>query len=331
MPQATRCAKCKRDLAPGREVCLWCGTSATSAAPPAQAAAPLPQPNRFSTTPAIAPPPPPRMQKPERTLCPLCMSPVPAAEIITHGGVRMCESCSNRRAKAGGREGAPGAPVSGTPSQAVADPGGPRNPCPIRQHSECMSLKVKVTVPSVLASFNPESQGFEGKADLEVSEKGLRVTMTGLFSNKKSVEVCWDRIREMKNDLRTKRRFEADFGGRLLRVKLQAADASRLATLFARLPADVSGERCPWCGGLSLNGTCRSCKRSPGSYYRTTGFWAINGGALLTALGGGISWVSYSATAPGNKFTIFTGIMMLGFVTILGGIYQFLFGKNSRV
>lgn len=324
------CARCKRSIPEGMGSCLWCGTVAGNKAegpsePAARATVAAPA-NR-GVVPAHAGTP---VRKPERMLCPHCMAPVAPEEIVTYEGERMCQSCSIHRARVVQRGTAKAKPAQGAAQDPAWEPRSLANACPVHQHGECMKAKVKVTVPSIVASMNPDSQGFEGKADLDVSERGLRITMTGLFTNKQTVAIEWDRIREMKNELRTKRRFDADFGGRLLRVKMQPGDAMRLANLFGRLPTEVYGERCPWCGGVSLNGTCRSCKRSPGSFHRISGIWIFGTGVVTAGVGVALSAMSYAATQPGEEYHIYTGIMGIGFVSIVGGIFQILLGKNAR-
>ena len=263
----------------------------------------------------MAPPPAAKPARSGKALCPACMASVAAAELTERDGRMVCPAC------AGGTQRAK--------EEAYAPPKS-TSLCPIQSEADVMTLDVKVSCATIVASMDPDNAAFDGKARLEINHKGMTVTMTGMLAANQNASVSWINLAELKNHLRLKGFFEAEFGGRSLKVKVKKQDAPRLARLFARLPAAVSAERCPKCDGVCVNGVCRGCGARPADHYRKSGLGMLVGGCVALGLGGALSAATFSAAEPGGTFYVFTGIMMTGFLLASAGLYQVIMGRKSN-
>lgn len=305
----TVCSKCKRPVPEGMGSCLWCGTLVPSEAPALRKPA------------ALVPPPPPaakqggtRARVEGKALCPVCMNSFAANEMVESNGQRVCPACAGSKAAA--------APPPGTPAA-----GGTRHASPVREPGDRMTLQVKVTNATIAGSIDPSNAQWEGKGELELSEASLVLRMTGMLTAKQKVALPWVELRELKNELRTKNRFDVRVNGPLVRIKVQPADAPRLARVFERLPPEAGGERCPKCGGLSMHGVCRSCGARPADARRMAGLGTLVLGILATALGAVGTLLSYNAAQPGEEFSVFAYPIGIGVLLIVGGVAQLISGR----
>lgn len=309
----TVCSKCKRPVPDGMGSCLWCGTVVPSE---------VPAPPKPRAPAAHVPPPPPPGARPGGTrarvegkaLCPVCMNSFAADELVESSGQRVCPACAGSKAAA--------APPPGTPAA-----GGTRHASPVREPGDRMTLQVKVTNATIAGSIDPSNAQWEGKGELELSEASLVLRMTGMLTGKQQAALPWEDVRELKNELRTKNRFDVRVSGALVRIKVQPADAPRLARVFERLPPEVGGEKCPKCGGLSMHGVCRSCGARPADARRMAGLGTLALGILATVFGAGATMLSYNAAKPGEEFSIFAYPIGIGVLLIIGGVAQLISGR----
>jgi hypothetical protein len=180
-------------------------------------------------------------------------------------------------------------------------------------------------------SLNPLG-GRVGTLKVEFDREGFRLI------NKKGRTVStvfWFELEELKNDVRDKGRFS--YRGTInsgpgdvqavIRVGLaNESDRERLATIFDKLPAEVSGRKCPDCGGIVVENLCRNCGQSFTGQQRRRGLKFILIGILLVVIGGGLSYATYNPSS--GSMWLFYGPIVIGAGLVIGGLIGLIFGKR---
>lgn len=120
---------------------------------------------------------------------------------------------------------------------------------------------------------NADRTPYEGKGVMRVQQKGLDFRVSkGMINKKETLIVApWLNVRELDNQLATKRYFELCFrhinGKPLkLRVTLDTRDASQVSDALSKLPESAHCPICPACGGFLVDDTCGYCGNEIGSW-----------------------------------------------------------------
>lgn len=180
-------------------------------------------------------------------------------------------------------------------------------------------------------SLNPFGMSV-GKLILEMDRDGFRL------NNKKGktvVNMSWTELEELKNEVREKGRFSfrgtittnlTDATG-LIRVGVSdAAERERLASIFDKLPPEMSGRKCSNCGGAILNNVCRNCGETFTGQQRRKGLKYIGFGVGLMLLGIVLTYSMYDESS--SYIIVFVGPIVLGAALIIGGLIALIFGKR---
>lgn len=180
-------------------------------------------------------------------------------------------------------------------------------------------------------SLNPFGMSV-GKLILEMDRDGFRL------NNKKGktvVNMPWTELEELKNEVREKGRFSfrgtistnlTDATG-LIRVGVSdPAERERLASIFDKLPPEMSGRKCSTCGGAIINNVCRSCGETFTGQQRRKGLKYIGLGVGLMLLGIVLTYSMYDESS--SYMIVFLGPIVLGAGLIIGGLIALIFGKR---
>ena len=180
-------------------------------------------------------------------------------------------------------------------------------------------------------SLNPFGMSV-GKLILEMDRDGFRL------NNKKGktvVNMPWIELEELKNDVREKGRFSfrgtittnlTDATG-LIRVGVSdPAERERLASIFDKLPPEVSGRKCSTCGGPIVNNVCRNCGETFTGQQRRKGLRFIGIGSGLMVLGFLLTYALYSESS--SYIIVFVGPIIMGAALIITGLVGLVFGKR---
>lgn len=188
-----------------------------------------------------------------------------------------------------------------------------------------LTYAVKVSPPIFATSA---SVNYRGKGTLIVTNGALRLEIKTGFGAPKvdPIEIRLDELRELRNELETKRVFRANFGGAngniVLLVKIVDGQVDGLHRLFGDL-AYASNERCPACAGIVENGSCMSCGAKPRAHQRKASVpWIV----------AGIVWMAASPWLA-NTFVLkaipIPGTYVVpGIVFLLVGFTKFAFGAH---
>lgn len=246
-----------------------------------------------------------------KKLCPICLSTVNEAEMVSHQGKMVCQSCASTKSKA---------------ATTIPQDSSPQSGAKPSQGDEVLSLNVKVKNLTVTMSGPMVNVG--GKGELFVSADGLRLDHNGM-----EFKLAWDDVRELKNDLQTKHSFDANWGDRQqdarMRVTVEDSDTAKLVKAFQRMPREAIGSHCPYCPGVCLDGICQQCGRRASSKARLSGLLYLIGGAVLGGIGIAMTIASKNAAKPGQSYTVFTGIGAVGLILFLRGLFRLLMGRRS--
>lgn len=171
-----------------------------------------------------------------------------------------------------------------------------------------------------------------GKLTLEIDREGIRL----INKNGRPVStVVWFELEELKNEVREKGRFSyrgiIDTGlndvQAVIRVGLaNDSDRESLAALFDKLPAEVSGRKCPDCGGPVVDDLCRNCGQSFTGQQRRKGLTFILIGSILCVVGVVLSYATYNPSS--GSMWLFYGPIVIGVVLVIGGLIGLIFGKR---
>ena len=115
----------------------------------------------------------------------------------------------------------------------------------------------------------------------------------------------------------------------ILVFKLQGGDTEGLAQQLDALPWRVNCRKCSDCGGPVDNDVCQDCVSSLSAGYRTTGAITLGIGLVLAALGGGLTSFSHDSAGPGQSYTVFYGLVLLGAIVGLKGLYMLIAGRRA--
>ena len=180
-------------------------------------------------------------------------------------------------------------------------------------------------------SLNPLG-GRVGKLTAEFDREGFRLI------NKKGITVStvfWSELEELKNEVSEKGRFSyrgtintgAGDMQAVIRVGLaDDPDREKLAAIFAKLPAEVSGRKCTDCGGKVVDNVCQNCGQSFTGQQRKKGLKFVLIGAVLLVVGIVLSYATYSPSS--GSMWLFYGPIVFGAVLIIGGFIGLVFGKR---
>ena len=172
-----------------------------------------------------------------------------------------------------------------------------------------------------------------GKLTLEVDREGFRLL------NKKGRMVStvgWNELEELKNEVRDKGRFS--FHGTihtglndvqaLIRVGLNddPNEWKRLAAIFAKLPQDVFGRKCPGCSGTVVDNVCRNCGQTFTGQQRRKGMKFILIGSILLVLGIIVTSATYNSSS--GEMWLFFGPILIGAGLIIVGLIGLIFGTR---
>lgn len=173
-----------------------------------------------------------------------------------------------------------------------------------------------------------------GPGELEVNKSGmfLRSKWKSSLPPDGKINVAWNDLRELKNKLRERQRFVANFGMNdlVLTVILKEETEARivaLATLFDNLPSETFSLRCPACSGPVVDNVCRDCGKSYTTEQRRKGFALLFAGIALTGTGIILTASSYSPSS-GTVF-VFYGLVLAGLYPLVIGLIRVFFGVRA--
>jgi len=190
---------------------------------------------------------------------------------------------------------------------------------------ESREYKVKVKIPWLVVN-NEGVQSLQGKAQLKIYQTGLSLTKKHIFRTE-TVQLHWAQLRELTNELKTKRQFRANLGGThradiLITVKIVSGDLNYLDSIFAKLPDSAYTRRCSLCGGTVRSNICASCGQDQMAMQRKRGRLSIFLGAIMVMAGILSTGASYLFASPGDHYFIFYGLVIVGALSMLAGMLK---------
>lgn len=246
---------------------------------------------------------------PAKKLCPQCFSSVPEGTLVMHLGKLVCPACASIH-KEKVKDEALSKPVH-APAAAGEEP-----------------LQLNVEVKNLTFTLSGPMTGVGGSGSLGVHADGMALDHNGMVFT-----IAWKSLRELKNELQTKQSFDANWGSReqdaRMRITVKREDVPKLAPFLQRLSREATGTHCPYCPGVCLRGICLSCGRSAAHSYRLSGILYIAGGALVGGLGIALTVAGEKSAQPGGSYRVFTGLMAVGAILALRGLFRLTLGKKS--
>lgn len=195
-------------------------------------------------------------------------------------------------------------------------------------HEKQHSYRVKIGPPSALTTN--EVLRFKGRGVLETSADGLTLTKKGAFGTSgPSLSLRWDELRELKDEIATKKRLRANFGGSgehdlVMELRIMSGDQEALQRRLHTSPDIVRALRCPACGGPVLEGACAECGERPRDVQRSRG-------KGLLVLGVGLAPLALLLVLVDNSLLNHAGLGLAvpSLVLVLMGLLKTAFGVRS--
>jgi hypothetical protein len=180
----------------------------------------------------------------------------------------------------------------------------------------------------------PQDTKHVGSAELRFDSSGISLIpkkKKGYRDMEEAVTSCWKDVRELKNKIRERKRFKANFSfctpdNRTERITLEVVlltnsheTINMIAEKFDRLPDSVTAHRCPKCSGPVSHDKCSSCGTSYTTHYRKRGLRNLLVGIGFLTLSAVATVISYNVAVVAE----FKYFLILGYAP---GILYFLFG-----